>query len=308
MTTYTITLTDGTVLTTLVSQQIDTTHTSLTLWGQGAADYGQYLHDDLVHLLENAADTTAPTVPLTGQLWYDSGYQLYRSWNGTAWIPMRPDALPNDAGAPTLLVGSNPSIVALMSSGIVVAAASYEAVSFGSLPASISYRNTSYSFQSKFPNGLAAGITLAHSLEPALDDDSDTLVTSSWVQQQSYLSSNANSLTANLAVPVNNLGTVATSSLTINTTNNRVNTLTLATNLTSLTLELSLSGVLYVVVLLVISQDSTGSRTVTWPDNVQWQGGTPPTLSTIPGAVDVIQLMTFNTGSTWYGSLVLEVP
>jgi hypothetical protein len=39
---------------------------------------------------------------------------------------------------------------------------------------------------------------------------------------------------------------------------------------------------------ITIIQDGTGSRTVTWPSSFKWQGGTPPTLSTAPGAKDII--------------------
>lgn len=52
---------------------------------------------------------------------------------------------------------------------------------------------------------------------------------------------------------------------------------------------------------LVLTQDATGSRTVTWPTSVRWSGGTAPTLSTAPGAVDVLTFFTSDNGATWYG-------
>lgn len=36
-----------------------------------------------------------------------------------------------------------------------------------------------------------------------------------------------------------------------------------------------------------ITQDATGSRTVTWWSGIKWAGGSPPTLSTAAGAVDL---------------------
>jgi hypothetical protein len=39
---------------------------------------------------------------------------------------------------------------------------------------------------------------------------------------------------------------------------------------------------------LALTQDGTGSRTVTWGANYKWQGGTAPTLSTAASAKDVI--------------------
>jgi hypothetical protein len=53
-----------------------------------------------------------------------------------------------------------------------------------------------------------------------------------------------------------------------------------------------------------LTQDATGSRTVTWPASVKWSGGTPPTLSTAANAVDILVFETIDGGTTWYGSLV----
>lgn len=47
------------------------------------------------------------------------------------------------------------------------------------------------------------------------------------------------------------------------------------------------AGLLYPYRLQLI-QDSTGGRTVTWPSIVKFANGTPPTLSTAPGALDEI--------------------
>lgn len=55
---------------------------------------------------------------------------------------------------------------------------------------------------------------------------------------------------------------------------------------------------------LYLTQDATGSRTVTWPASVRWSGGTAPTLSTGANAVDILVFETINGGTTWYGSLV----
>jgi hypothetical protein len=54
---------------------------------------------------------------------------------------------------------------------------------------------------------------------------------------------------------------------------------------------------------LVLTQDGTGSRAVTWPASVKWAGGAP-TLSTAAGAVDRVVLTTYNAGTTWYGDLI----
>lgn len=51
--------------------------------------------------------------------------------------------------------------------------------------------------------------------------------------------------------------------------------------------------------ILVVTQDATGSRTLTWPGGVKWASGAAPTLSTGNGDIDIIGLIYVN--STWYG-------
>lgn len=51
---------------------------------------------------------------------------------------------------------------------------------------------------------------------------------------------------------------------------------------------------------LGLTQDGTGSRTVTWPSNVKWPGGTAPTISTAAGAQDYLELDCVD-GTNWLG-------
>ena len=69
---YTIVKSDGTVLTTIADGTINTTSTSLGLPGRNYAGYGQSLDTNFVHAVENFADTTPPSNPLRGQLWYNT--------------------------------------------------------------------------------------------------------------------------------------------------------------------------------------------------------------------------------------------
>ena len=69
---YTINLTSGNLLTTIADGTVNSTSTPLTLVGKNYAGYGAFLNTDLVHLLENFSNDTAPTTPLEGQLWWDS--------------------------------------------------------------------------------------------------------------------------------------------------------------------------------------------------------------------------------------------
>jgi hypothetical protein len=83
---YPIILTNGNLLVTLADGETNTTACSLSLIGRNVTTYGERVNEDLVHLLENAANTTAPTAPLAGQLWYDTGANAlnYRT-TGNTW-------------------------------------------------------------------------------------------------------------------------------------------------------------------------------------------------------------------------------
>ena len=80
---YTINLTNGTTFATITDGTVNTA-SSMTLIGKNYAGYGQFLDDNFIHLLENSANTTAPSAPLTGQLWWDSTNTLLKIYAGGA--------------------------------------------------------------------------------------------------------------------------------------------------------------------------------------------------------------------------------
>lgn len=52
---------------------------------------------------------------------------------------------------------------------------------------------------------------------------------------------------------------------------------------------------------IILTQDATGSRTVTWPSGITWSyGGSAPTLQTVAGATDTISLKCYGT-NLYYG-------
>jgi hypothetical protein len=53
--------------------------------------------------------------------------------------------------------------------------------------------------------------------------------------------------------------------------------------------------------IVILRQDGTGSRTVTWPGSVTWASGSTPTLNTSASAVDIFTFLTDNGGTTVYG-------
>ena len=89
---------------------------------------------------------------------------------------------------------------------------------------------------------------------------------------------------------------------TIDATLGNIHLLTLDANCT-LTLAATTSGPMCTLE-IYLTQDSTGSRTVTWPGSVTWPSNAEPVLSTTGGAIDRVLLETYNGGTTWYGSTV----
>ena len=69
-------------ITTVADGTVDTT-TNLKLIGKSYAGYGLAQNENFVYLLENFANSIAPTNPLTGQIWYDSGSGKIKFYDGT---------------------------------------------------------------------------------------------------------------------------------------------------------------------------------------------------------------------------------
>src|ERR1700691_1871907 len=80
---YTIKLTNGTILVTLADQTTDDVSTSLTLVGKNVNSYGTFINDNFVKLLENSAFSTSPTSPLVGQLWFSTIDQRMYFYNNS---------------------------------------------------------------------------------------------------------------------------------------------------------------------------------------------------------------------------------
>ena len=67
-----------------VQDGVVNTQTDLSLIGKGYAGYGETIAENFLHLLENFSNTTAPTKPIQGQLWWDSTNSKLQVYNGTA--------------------------------------------------------------------------------------------------------------------------------------------------------------------------------------------------------------------------------
>jgi hypothetical protein len=94
---YTINLTDGTVFATIADGTVNTS-SSMILVGKNYAGYGEFLDENFIHLLENGANTTAPSAPLIGQLWWDKANTLLKVYNGSSFKTI--SAATSSASAP----------------------------------------------------------------------------------------------------------------------------------------------------------------------------------------------------------------
>ena len=55
-----------------VQDGVINTQTDLSLIGKGYAGYGESIAENFLHLLENFSNSSAPSKPITGQLWWDT--------------------------------------------------------------------------------------------------------------------------------------------------------------------------------------------------------------------------------------------
>jgi len=79
---YKLNKTDGSLLVELVDGQIDQTSTDLTLIGRNYTGFGEFYNENLIKMLENFASTSAPSTPLTGQLWFDTSEGRLKVYDG----------------------------------------------------------------------------------------------------------------------------------------------------------------------------------------------------------------------------------
>ena len=101
---YQINKTDGTVVATVADGQIDTLSTDITLIGKNYSGFGEAFNENLVKLLENFANTTRPTHPIRGQIWFDVSELKLKVYSGTQFLPVSSATIANTQ-PPSLGVG-----------------------------------------------------------------------------------------------------------------------------------------------------------------------------------------------------------
>lgn len=78
--------------------------TSLLLFGKGAANYGEGMAENLVHLLENFSSAIEPGYPISGQLWYDRSGVEFADGQLFVFNPLKHPITSITTGASTSLI------------------------------------------------------------------------------------------------------------------------------------------------------------------------------------------------------------
>lgn len=131
---YTIKLQDDPNNTLAVLDEGLTPVSDLELVGKNKFGYGQTIAQNTVKLLEHFAKDTAPSNPVTGQIWFNTDTDTLNVWNGTTWLTIDPGSGPttilDDQGTShtVYVVSQNGSPVAMFSSEASFTVANTEAV------------------------------------------------------------------------------------------------------------------------------------------------------------------------------------
>ena len=81
---YILNKTNGSVVATVADGSINQT-TDLTFVGKNYAGYGEIINENLLKLLENFSNKTAPAKAILGQLWFDSSNKRLKVRAGNVW-------------------------------------------------------------------------------------------------------------------------------------------------------------------------------------------------------------------------------
>ena len=85
---YIINKTDGSILATVADGQIDQFSTDITLIGKNYSGFGEAFNENLVKMLENFSNSSAPLNPIRGQIWFDTTELKLKVYNGLGFVPV----------------------------------------------------------------------------------------------------------------------------------------------------------------------------------------------------------------------------
>jgi hypothetical protein len=101
---YQVNKTDGTIVATVADGQLDQLSTDLTLIGKNYSGFGEALNENFIKLLENFANTSRPTNPIRGQVWFDVSELKLKVYNGSEFLPVSSATVSNTQPS-TLAIG-----------------------------------------------------------------------------------------------------------------------------------------------------------------------------------------------------------
>jgi|TARA_R110000851_G_scaffold56741_1_gene132387 hypothetical protein len=107
---YRLNKTDGTLLVDLIDGEIDIDSSDIVLIGRNYKNYGEYLNENFLSMLENFSNSNAPENPLTGQLWFDTDSGRLQVYDGASFKaaggPTVQNSFPNNPVAGDLFINN----------------------------------------------------------------------------------------------------------------------------------------------------------------------------------------------------------
>jgi hypothetical protein len=111
---YVVNKTNGNIVAVVEDGTVDTISTSISLVGKGTSNYGEYIAENSVKMLENFANDTEPAHPIVGQLWFNNSTNSLTVYNGAEFIIPVPQTFysttVDTTGTGTITVSNNSGI------------------------------------------------------------------------------------------------------------------------------------------------------------------------------------------------------
>lgn len=156
--TYNLSKTSGGII-SVPDKTVDTASTSISLVGANSTNFGLYINQNFLNMLQNFAANTAPINPLVGQVWYDTVPASLKYYTGTQWKILTP---PFDGASGTATTSINGHGIAFgLAGNQIIYAVSEVGLPAAVLPSTVTIDDGLYAVASRFPKGIGAGITLA---------------------------------------------------------------------------------------------------------------------------------------------------
>jgi hypothetical protein len=130
--------------------------------GRNLSNYGQILNENTVRITENFANSVPPTVPLIGQIWFDTSVSQLKVYTPTGWQPLlNSGSVVGTAGQVIATVsGQNQVVLSLPQSVATTATPEFASVTLtqptGTAPLTVSSTTLVSNLNAEFLNGQPA--------------------------------------------------------------------------------------------------------------------------------------------------------